>query len=183
MRYLAMEYYIFHCYNKTATRCNRIFIKMNFFLITCVTVVSSFQRFYREINDPMQFDSNLKKLSDTRYTNDDSKNGNSIEQWFMMRPDMESYNLENFGQIGEIDYADQLSMLVENMMHNHSPKKRSAIRPKTALTSAVLTDAQESKTQQGIVQLASNKCRGLGAFQKRMFARFHGSWEQDKHYV
>ena len=163
-------------------------------VITGVTVVSSFQQFHRQINDGMQVRLNIKQFRDTQISNTGDLTGDSntlseLRSENMMHNNSpkakqtktNSNTFENLGQVGEIDYAEQLSMLVDNMMHTYSIEanqpfvtneiKLAPLHSKTALT--IPTDAPKSQTQQHDANLPSKNNSGLGKFRSRMFARFH----------
>lgn len=90
----------------------------------------------------MQFDLTLKKFLDTQNTNaGDSNSGNVIPQ-SIVTLNMDSNTLprpssEIWRQVGTIDYAEQLYMLINKLTQNHSVKARqmrsTSVRSKNAL--------------------------------------------------
>ena len=127
--------------------------KMKYFLITFVTVVSSFQQFYQQIHDQMPFFLSLKWAQNT---NGDSKSGNFIQQ-FMMAPNINDNTLSK--------RSSETQLRVTNAM------KHVSFHSKTALTTR--TNSPESQIeQQNNAQRISQHHPRLGKFRSFIFVRF-----------
>ena len=145
---------------------------MNFLLITCVTVVSPFRLFYRQLHDQMQVNFNPKQFRDIQYTSASDSNTGNVIQNSMKTSNMDSNNLSELRS----ENLFHLSMLIDDMMHNNSPKAKQtqplvinamenvSVRSKIAL----ITPNDVPKT---MLKLPSKNHRGLDKFRNRLFAR------------
>ena len=141
---------------------------MNYLHIIFVSVVSSiipplFQQFDHTINDPMQYGLNLQNTNagDTMTNNviPQSKNTPNRNNNTLQRP-----NSEIWRQVGEIKYAEVLSMLIDTMIKNHSPNAQQ-MTP---------TSAPKTQTQHNNAQLPSRNIRQFHRFRKRMLNQLFG---------